>query len=347
MNKLSNRTIGWIYAYIHFTVEVVCFRWFYLHAHDWDVNTAWTYALLYDCLAFVPQALLGRITDRYPKLRIGPVGVALLAVGMFTPWNPLALLLLTAGNCALHVSGANASLRGANGKLGPSGIFVAGGSVGVVLGTLLGRYRYSYAPVLLSILLIAAFWLTMYLCNHTDMTKNAEGFHIAADKPVLAIILLTFFVVCARSYVGYAIPIGWKKEDWQTVMLFLCMALGKGAGGVLADRFGARITAVMSLTIALPLLCFGNSLMLVSLLGVALFSMTMAISLGALVSVMPREPGRAFGITTVALFLGSLPRFFVKPEGLTAQIMIVVVLSLAAILCCMLSLRGRRDKEII
>lgn len=68
--------------------------------------------------------------------------------------------------------------------------------------------------------------------------------------------------------------------------------------------------------------------MLVSLIGVMFFSMTMAITLGILVSVLPRTPGLAFGFTTIGLFLGTAPIFFVKMVDQRINIAMIVVMSL-------------------
>ena len=77
--------------------------------------------------------------------------------------------------------------------------------------------------------------------------------------------------------------------------------------------------------------------MTVSLIGVALFSMTMPITIAILSSRFPKMPGFAFGITTVALFVGVVPAFIVQPEGLLAHQLTVLILSflaLTAILVC-------------
>ena len=71
--------------------------------------------------------------------------------------------------------------------------------------------------------------------------------------------------------------------------------------------------------------------------------MTMSISFAMCLSVMPRNPGMAFGITTAALFMGLVPAFFVKLSPLVNAILIVV----CSILCCailMMTLK-RQGKE--
>ena len=121
------------------------------------------------------------------------------------------------------------------------------------------------------------------------------------------IIILAVLVVIVRGYMGYGIPTSWNKTILQSILLYFTMGLGKALGGILSDAFGIRKIAVFSTLLAIPFLCIGDNLMVVSLFGVALFSMTMSITLAILVSVLKNTPGLAFGFTTIGLFLGTLP----------------------------------------
>jgi len=142
---------------------------------------------------------------------------------------------------------------------------------------------------------------------------------------------LCFLAVAVRAYIGYAIPTEWNKTSLQAVLLFSCMGVGKMMGGVLADWVGFRTTTFFSLLFGLPFLLFGNKVMVLSLIGVGLFSMTMPVTIGILVSRFPKMPCFSFGITTVALFVGTLPAFFIRPQTLAAHQITVLVLSLLAL----------------
>ena len=148
------------------------------------------------------------------------------------------------------------------------------------------------------------------------------------------VILVGVLVVIVRSYMGYGIPLSWNKTIMQTVILFCVMGIGKALGGILSDLIGIRKTAIISTIFAIPFLCFGNNYMFISLIGVMLFSMTMPITLAILVSKLKNTPGLAFGLTTVGLFLGTLPIFFIKVNTITNIIIIIC----ASILCASLLL---------
>ena len=130
---------------------------------------------------------------------------------------------------------------------------------------------------------------------------------------------------------GYGIPTSWNKTTIQTIIFFVIMGLGKALGGILSDRFGIRKIALISTLGAIPFLCFGDNIMLISILGVMMFSMTMSITLAILVSVLKGTPGLAFGLTTIGLFLGTAPIFFIK---ITSKLLNISLIIISSILCC-------------
>ena len=156
------------------------------------------------------------------------------------------------------------------------------------------------------------------------------------------IILLAVFVVIVRGYMGYGIPTSWNKTVFQTILLYFAMGTGKALGGILSDWIGIRKTAVISILLALPFLLFGDNLMLISLIGVLMFSMTMSITLAILVSVLKNKPGLAFGLTTIGLFLGTVPIFFIKLSTLYN----CIVIGVFSIICLIIMLNILRKDEV-
>ena len=322
---------GYIYFYIHFVVEVVCF--FYLTRVTNNSNFIWLIPFIYDGVAIVPQSIIGYISDRYPKINIGFIGVLLLIIsyiifGLTKLDVIFSLVLLCLGNAFLHVSGAETTLKASNGKLSPAAIFVSGGSFGVITGRLLAKS--SINPILLILPIISI--LPMVLIGNKHLIDKSSTKDFDFVKPNInssVVIIIALLVVIIRGYMGYGIPTSWNKTVLQNVIFFCTMGLGKALGGILSDLFGIRKVAIFSTLIAIPFLCFGDSIMIVSLIGVMFFSMTMAITLGILVSKLKSAPGLAFGITTIGLFLGTAPIFFIR---LDMSLNIVLIIT-ASILC--------------
>ena len=129
----KNLGAGWLYFYIHFITEVACF--FVLSRVFGSSIFMWITPFIYDALAFGPQSLFGRLSDKFPKIPLGVIGGVLLALGVagcavpIFPGKYTSLVILCLGNACTHINGAEVTLRCSGGKLSHSAIFVGGGSI--------------------------------------------------------------------------------------------------------------------------------------------------------------------------------------------------------------------------
>lgn len=348
---LPNIACGWLYFYIHFVTEVVCF--YCLSKEMGDSVFLWIFPLIYDALAFVPQAVIGYISDRFPKINMGVVGMVMMAFAAlafgfdFLPGKYTALVFLTLGNAAVHISGAEVTLRASDGRLSHSAIFVAGGSFGVISGRLLAKTFIPHWAVAILVLLTVPFvFLAEFYRKDADKKeKPCKKFSYANPNfSPFAVLLLAVLIVAVRGYMGYGIPTAWNKTVAQNVLLYCAMGIGKGAGGILADIFGVKKVAMLSAALALPFLLFGDNMMYISLIGVMLFSMTMSITLALIVSVLPNAPGLAFGFTTTGLFIGTAPIFFFRFSSVFSNCVVISVLTVVCLISMQIIIR--KDEKV-
>ena len=103
--------------------------------------------------------------------------------------------------------------------------------------------------------------------------------------------------------------------------------------------------AVISTLAAIPFLYFGENIMIISLIGVMFFSMTMSITLAILVSVLKKAPGLAFGLTTIGLFLGTVPIFFVKITNPIFNFGLISVMSLVCMIILLFILDKKEERK--
>ena len=338
---------GVAYFFVHFAVEAVCFQYFYLYLNNLTITAM--LSLSFDVLAFLPQIFWGMAVKRFPRFSSGLFGIALMLAGAlvsFANAQILGLICIAVGNSFVHISGAGATLYGCKGKLSPSAIFVAGGSFGLITGRLLGN---NGKTIFISLAMLAVAAVIVWLTDKQWVGKNAvrenPEIHISADRPAIIIVLLAFFVIAVRAFIGYGIPTSWNKSVIQTVYLYITMGAGKALGGILSDKFGARKIALLSSALSLPLLLLGDNLMFVSLLGVMMFSMTMSITLGILVSVFCDEPCFAFGITTVGLLLGTLTQFSAAFRNVFNNNITIIICTAAAFFALWYIMKKDGDKN--
>ena len=263
-------TRGIIYSFIHMSVEVACF--FFLFYRMADPDTFWSTALLYNALAFLPQILIGELADRYRRLPTGVIGSLLLLIGLVLPYDYPALVLVCIGNCFLHVDGAMHTMTNVGGRVTPVAVFVGGGSFGVIIGQLLGKTGRGVLLLVPILLMLASLALTIVLYIKNDVTE-CEPRPFTTTNPRLGtgvLLLLLLIAVAARSFVSYAIPTDWMDTALDSILLFFFMGVGKMLGGPVADRFGFRTCAVVSLLVSIPFLAFGGRVMPLSVIGSAL-----------------------------------------------------------------------------
>lgn len=324
--------VSYLLGILHTCVEIICFYILYNRFIGGDMSFVWTWTLFYDFLAFVPQFIFGHMYDNFTKIKLEFIAVVLLiisVVGCILDYKILSLLCMGIGNAILHETCAVITTSISDGKLSHSAIFVGFGSFGVVIGQILGK---RIAPLWMLIPILIIFLILLFTEKYLrEENRKFPQFHLLKeglnDKLVIAIVLL---IVSFRSFIGYAIPISWKKELWQTVLLFFIMGLGKILGGILSDRYGARKVGVITTILCIPFLVIGDNIMILSIIGVFLFSMTMSITFGMLLDKFHKSPGLCFGLTTIGLFIGVLPVFFF-PFNTIVNIILIVALSLV---CC-------------
>lgn len=325
-------TLGGLYFLIHFLVEITSF---YVLTSYTPSRYVWIIMFIYDFAAFVPQGLFGYLRDKGIYVNLALCGTALTTLSLllmiFQSNVFLIITVLSIGNCLVHVHGAELTLRASPGKMTPSAVFVSGGSFGLVTGKLLSLHNVAAPWVLaLNVLTVAPILIAERL-KAGEGNENLRQYNFSDTKlNAASVIALATFVVAVRAFMGYGIPTSWNKTELQTVMLYCFMGIGKAMGGVLTDAIGIRKTAVISTLGALPFLLFGSEVMTVSLVGIAFFSMTMAITLALIVSRLQSSPGVAFGFTTIGLFLGTAPMFFFRVRSMLAN---CIIISLLSVLC--------------
>lgn len=218
-------------------------------------------------------------------------------------------------------------LRDGQGRMTSSGIFVSTGALGVSLGTLTGKASLFYIPIL--IMIFTSVLVGWILFSNSEGKPKSEyiKYNIASNKPFYIIILFAFLIVLLRGFIGTITPVVWKLNEFLVIIPSVCAFVGKGTGGILADKFGARRVGTISLLFSIICFIIGVKVVYIGLIGIILFNITMPITLCILASKLPNDLGLAFGISTLGLIIGVIPSFFmIVPETYKLYISIVFIL---------------------
>lgn len=316
-----------------------------------DVSELAVAFLVYNTIAFGFQPMIGYLCDAMPGLPAGVIGCAAVAAGVIAlPFYWPAMLLCAAGNAFFHVEGGIDSLALSNGKMSRSGVFVSTGALGVALGTLYGKADEASAILPLALLAVSAVLIALFKTKAEARPAEIK-LRVSSGLPFTAVLILALVSIVIRAYVGASL-----QFEWRSASLFLALMpaaasfAGKAAGGFIGDIIGARRAGAAALLLSIPLLVFGAGSPVLSIIGLMLFNMTMPITLCVVASELPRSPGLAFGLTTLALLCGTVPTFKFKLPAEAVPAVIGVLTAVSAV-CVLLCARGRKgvsyeaDKE--
>jgi len=275
----------------------------------------------------------GRSGDSTARIFAG-AGCGLTLIGALLSGDIPASVLLGLGNALFHVGGGVATIRSDRRRKHRGrelGIFVAPGALGLFLGSALGKSGLQgiYWPVLLG---IAALYLFLFVCIGSGAGRKSDGPVTArrlgealaggrsrsvsssagtgdAEGSRGALFLSLFFcfsVVILRSFLGFSVSFSWKTGFHMGLLCTLAVVLGKMLGGLLAAKLTPVPVMIGSLLLSVIFYLTGDFAVF-GLLALLFFNMTMPVTLQFAVDRLPGLPGFAFGLLTLALFLGFVP----------------------------------------
>jgi len=294
------------------------------------------YVLLYNAVAFGLQWVLGLLSDLRGAHRslaaTGPwLTAAAVPVAALFPWT--GAVLAGVGNACFHVGAAGALLPRCAGRALEPGIFVGPGAVGIFMGVWMGGQGFEWRGVMAGLLIAAGIRLWFVIPREQRPRSPEPG--MARVSLGFAIVTALFLSVVIRGLVGGLLTGAWRDSVPAGVALAVAAAGGKCLGGWVADRIGWRRAGTLALAASTPLIFSGMHYLPLAICGLLLFQSTMPVTLAGTYAVMPRWPGFAFGLPSLALLLGMLPGFTpwlrLHPT-LVAALLMPVILGSAALL---------------
>jgi FSR family fosmidomycin resistance protein-like MFS transporter len=309
--------------------------------------------LAYNALAFGAQPLAGLLADRAGKPRAAAlVGLALLGAGLasFT-WQPqLAVALAGLGSAAFHIGAGALALCATRGRAAGPGLFAAPGVIGLAVGGALAAASYPAIWQFFALLCVLAIALVRlevpmlpYIAKTEDGTRKTKD---GIDASLLVIhpsssvdfeahdfvMLVLLAAIALRSVVWSSLQFLFEGRYELLIAMALAAALGKIAGGVMADRVGWRRWTLGALALAAPLLIIGQQSLVALLVGVALLQSVTPVTLAATARLLPRYPATAAGLALgLAIAIGGLLPAGGLSAGISAPPILASVLIAAAL----------------
>ncbi len=264
--------------------------------------------VLYNFFAFAMQFPIGIIADRVNKNALcSALGCVLVAIAFaFSNFGILSCIIAGIGNSLFHVGGGIDVLNISDKKATLSGIFVSTGAMGIFLGSKSASIGFNkYYLVVLMLLVSAIALFTLYRQIKDKVINNQIKVIKLSRKEVIAVICI-FLTVALRSYVGLILAFSWKSKFIYALLFVIGVILGKMLGGIIGDRIGYK---KISLSLIISAICFIFAFdhPVIGIIAILLFNMTMPITLIVLSNIFNNNKGLAFGLLTLALFVGFIP----------------------------------------
>ena len=320
-----------LYGVAHIIVDAICASIVIgiSSAHAVPAETFVAIVVLYHALAFGLQAIFGLVVDRMGAPRLAAAAGCLLTAAalLMTSFPTWAVVAAGIGNAAFHVGGGVIALRLTPHRATAPGLFVAPGSLGLLLGVILGKTGHTASLPLLPIALLLCLLICIVRVPRANVLAT-EGKLPNRGELILGCILLA---IAIRSLLGFLVSFPWDTQPMLLLVLTVASILGKAAGGILADRWGWIRVGVGATLAALPLLALAATHPAVAIPGILLLNLAMPVTLAATSEAMPGHPGFAFGLTCLALLLGMLPSLFGVPVNNSAVVCLAILVSTAVL----------------
>lgn len=268
--------------------------------------------IVYNFFAFAMQLPIGIIADKVNKNALcSAIGCLLIVIAFgFVTNGIIACLIAGVGNAMFHVGGGIDVLNVSDKKATLSGIFVSTGAMGIFLGEKSSTWGFSKYYIIIAVLIVSAISLIFLYNRIKDKVKNEEmTMPTIRVHGIIAVICLIFTVI-VRSYVGLILSFEWKSNFILAVISICAVVLGKMLGGIIGDKIGFTKISLISLIVSAVCFIFAFDNSVLGIFAILFFNMTMPITLTALSNILYNNKGMAFGLLTLALFIGSVPVFF-------------------------------------
>lgn len=295
--------------------------------------SVWDLYLIYNVLAFGTQFSIGAVADRLRGYRMLVQAALVLmavavAIGSLAP-HP-AIVLAGLGNAAFHVGAGAIVLRLSPNRAAAAGLFVAPGTLGVAAGNwCVGSLEHW--PWLALGLLAVCFFVAWRMGDAGASRVRERPSPVSIGKGMLTVCVSALLLsIAVRSFVGLTAVSAYDHTTPVLWGLVIAAFAGKAIGGFVSDGLGWIKTSLLALLLSAPLLSFFVAEGPAAAGGMLLFQMTMPVTLLAMYRAFPREPGFAFGLTTLALLVGAIPVLVFPAEWLSGRFLLLALILTSA-----------------
>ncbi len=307
--------------------------------------------LIFLLLSYGLRPVFGMILDESPLLHSQALGCLLVAIALFLPssWGWVALFPAGVGSALFHTGAVGEGVCFARGYFSRIATLISTGVFGAAAGTLVAQ-RTALKPWVVTVVLLIVAVACFFFAEARKYPRKIRSFRhsvnrVLPDGLTLGLTLIPLFVI---SLVTALLPADWAEGPLRLIPAGICM-LGRAAGGITADRFGPRKTALVCFASALLLLTVFPHIPWVYCIGLGVLCVPTALCFGTATAALPQRPHLAVGTCSVVILLGSFPGFFRNVPTVSLRLLcgglMIVALAASAVVytdyCRLFDLRAK------
>lgn len=326
--KIKTKESILLYTLLHFLVDGLCSLIIFSSLYNNDYNRCLTVFFIYNFLAFLSQAFLGLLIDKfnYPRFFL-LISICFLILGVLTKNNYLvSAIFLGIGNSFFHISGGKYVTERSSNNIIYLGLFVSTGAIGLAI----GQYFYSNLLLILFLGFIIFFSIILFISDDVNNIDNEITYQNNNKLKTFIVVILLIIVVIIRSFVGKIIVIDFNTNKYVFLIISCAVSLGKVLGGLLVKKLGIRITIISTMIISFICLLFFNNNFYLTILGIIAFNTTMPITLWYMNKLINKRQGFSFGLLAASLIPGYLLGMIAYDN--TIKLVFIGILSIISIL---------------
>jgi hypothetical protein len=192
-------------------------------------------------------------------------------------------------------------------------------------------------PVIILFAFLPIVLMVYFRSNQEERTRVMMFGIVDRGKPPRTVIMALMASVFARGLAGYILPV--QRGDGLIGVLLLPMVIliGKMLSGIVADKIGARVSAVgfqlLSSVFALLSLGQGAFGIICAYMSVFFVNLVMGVTLASFADLYPENTGLMFGISPLCLYIGYLLSSVVSFGKTESCLLTFLCLVLSAFMC--------------
>jgi len=329
---MNNKTVCYwkrvfFFGLCHLSVNGISLSYLYNKFSNNSNNTVFTALVIYNLFAIAILPVFGLIANKIKNSKyFVMIGLIAASLSCFFDFSLLlAAFVLAISNSLVNLGGAKVIFEKSS-KIGPLGVYLGVGAIGVGISSFLTIPRFIFSS--LSLLMVLIILITQKSNQEITVTENVKPKYKSNQLHIIVIIFL-LTAVLFRGFTGALTLATFPMTYKYSILIFIMAVIGKVIGGFISDKLGVTI-----LILSIPsLIIFGyfRDIDYLYIIAVLLFNITMPLILYIVIQCFDKNKSFGYGLYSGTILIGALLGKFMPDSYYSASIILSIIFSIVLI----------------